>query len=114
MRGLFDNCLLYPGSTLIGRIAPGQSTDRVIHLCRIRQNPYPYMKACDIYLQPSRHEGKPIAVEEAKILQKPIVVTDYFSAREQMAGYPIYEIAEISEDGIYGGLQTMLKRIGIV
>ena len=87
--------------------------DRVSFL-GIRQNPYPYMKACDIYLQPSRHEGKPIAVEEAKILQKPIVVTDYSSAKEQMAGYPIYEIAEISEDGIYGGLQTMLKRIGIV
>ncbi len=87
--------------------------DRVSFL-RIRQNPYPYMKACDIYLQPSRHEGKPIAVEEAKILQKPIVVTDYSSAKEQMAGYPIYEIVEISEDGIYGGLQTMLKRIGIV
>ena len=78
-----------------------------------KTNPYPYMKACDIYLQPSRHEGKPIAVEEAKILQKPIVVTDYFSAREQMAGYPIYEIAEISEDGIYGGLQTMLQRISV-
>ena len=86
--------------------------DRVSFL-GIRQNPYPYMKACDIYLQPSRHEGKPIAVEEAKILQKPIVVTDYFSAREQMAGYPIYEIAEISEDGIYGGLQTMLQRISV-
>lgn len=79
----------------------------------IRQNPYPYMKACDIYLQPSRHEGKPIAVEEAKILQKPIVVTDYSSAKEQMAGYPIYEIAEISEDGICKALQTILKRISI-
>lgn len=86
--------------------------DRVSFL-GIRQNPYPYMKACDIYLQPSRHEGKPIAVEEAKILQKPIVVTDYSSAKEQMAGYPIYEIVEISEDGIYGGLQTMLKRISV-
>ena len=86
--------------------------DRVSFL-GIRQNPYPYMKACDIYLQPSRHEGKPIAVEEAKILQKPIVVTDYSSAKEQMAGYPIYEIVEISEDGIYGGLQTMLQRISV-
>ena len=86
--------------------------DRVSFL-GIRQNPYPYMKACDIYLQPSRHEGKPIAVEEAKILQKPIVVTDYSSAKEQMAGYPIYEIVEISEDGIYGGLQTMLKRSSV-
>jgi glycosyltransferase involved in cell wall biosynthesis len=84
--------------------------NRIVFL-GIKQNPYPYIKMCDIYLQPSRHEGKPIAVEEAKILQKPIVVTDYSSAKEQMTGYPSYEIAEISEDGICKALQTMLERI---
>ncbi|MGN1095873.1 MAG: glycosyltransferase, partial [Eubacteriales bacterium] len=47
-------------------------------------NPYKYMARCDIYLQPSRHEGKPIAVEEAKILALPICVTNYKSAREQL------------------------------
>lgn len=82
-----------------------------ISLLGIKQNPYPYIKTCDIYLQPSRHEGKPIAVEEAKILQKPIMVTNYSSAKEQLQGYPIYEIAKISEEGVYGALQSMLERM---
>lgn len=31
-------------------------------------NPYPYIKACDIYVQPSRYEGKAVTVREAQIL----------------------------------------------
>jgi glycosyltransferase involved in cell wall biosynthesis len=31
-------------------------------------NPYPYMKACDIYVQPSRYEGKAVTVREAQML----------------------------------------------
>lgn len=84
------------------------SLEQHISFLGIKQNPYPYMKACNIYLQPSRHEGKPIAVEEAKILQKPIVVTNYSSAKEQLQSYPVYEIGEISEKGIYEALQKML------
>ncbi len=49
-----------------------------------RSNPYPYIKKCDIFALPSRFEGKPISVEEAKILCKPIVVCDYLSANEQL------------------------------
>ena len=59
-------------------------------------------------MQPSRHEGKPIAVEEAKILRKPILVTNYTSAAEQMENYPFFRIADISETGIYEGLKGML------
>lgn len=81
--------------------------NRIIFL-GIKQNPYPYIKACDIYLQPSRHEGKPIAVEEAKILKKPIVVTDFSSAREQLSRYAWSEIAEISEAGVYSGAKKMI------
>lgn len=71
-------------------------------------NPYTYMRDCDIYAQPSRHEGKPIAVEEAKILYKPILATEYLSAREQLADGTLGEICEISVDGIYEGLKKML------
>lgn len=38
-------------------------------------NPYPYIKACDLYVQPSRYEGKAVTVTEAKILGKPILIT---------------------------------------
>lgn len=47
-------------------------------------NPYPYMKACDLYVQPSRYEGKAVTVSEAKILGKPILVTNYPTAPSQI------------------------------
>ena len=71
-------------------------------------NPYKYMARCDIYLQPSRHEGKPISVEEAKVLCLPICVTEYKSAREQLGDGSLGFICEISEEGIYNGLKTIL------
>ncbi|SEA51803.1 Glycosyltransferase involved in cell wall bisynthesis [Prevotella sp. tc2-28] len=49
-----------------------------------RENPYPYIKACDIYVQPSRYEGKSITVREAQILCKPVIITDYPSAHSQI------------------------------
>lgn len=49
-----------------------------------RSNPYPYIKACDIYIQPSRYEGKSITVREAQILCKPIVITNYPTAKDQL------------------------------
>ncbi|MBQ3490035.1 MAG: glycosyltransferase [Clostridia bacterium] len=79
-----------------------------VRILGIRKNPYPYIKNADIYMQPSRHEGKPIAVEEAKILCKPILVTDYTSAAEQLAEGALGKIKEISEEGIYQGLKEML------
>lgn len=47
-------------------------------------NPYPYIKACDIYVQPSRYEGKSVTVREAQILCKPVVVTNYPTAPSQI------------------------------
>ncbi len=55
-----------------------------IRLLGEKPNPYPYIKMCDIYVQPSRHEGKSIAVDEAKALNKPIVVTDFPSVYDQI------------------------------
>lgn len=49
-----------------------------------KDNPYPFIKACDIYVQPSRHEGYPLTVLEAKILGKPIICTDFAGAQEQI------------------------------
>lgn len=42
-----------------------------------RSNPYPYIKHCELFLQTSRYEGKSIVVDEAKILNKTIIVTRY-------------------------------------
>ncbi|WP_209480583.1 glycosyltransferase [Virgibacillus litoralis] len=47
-------------------------------------NPYPYMKQCDVYVQPSRYEGLCITVMEAKCLKKPIVTTNFNGVKEQL------------------------------
>ena len=57
--------------------------DRVIILGK-KENPYPYIKACDIYVQPSRYEGKSITVREAQILCKPVIITNYPTAKSQV------------------------------
>jgi len=75
------------------------------------ENPYKFMARCDVYLQPSRHEGKPITVEEAKVLGKPLCVTDYRSACEQVEGVKNAVVCDISEDGIYNGMKEILRRI---
>lgn len=54
-----------------------------IHFLGEKQNPYPFMKNADIYAQPSRREGYCTTTFEAKILKKPIVVTDVSGMREQ-------------------------------
>lgn len=60
----------------------------------LRANPYPYVKQATMYVQPSRYEGKSIAIDEAKILAKPIVVTNFTTAKDQI---------NHSENGIISG-----------
>ena len=49
-----------------------------------RENPYPYIQACDWYVQPSRYEGKSVVVREAQILGKPVIITDYPTSSSQV------------------------------
>ena len=58
--------------------------DNYVVILGKRTNPYPYIKACDIYAQPSRYEGKSVTVREAQMLCKPVVVTNYPTAKSQI------------------------------
>lgn len=46
-------------------------------LLGVRENPYPYYKECDLYVQTSRFEGFGLALTEARVFDKPIVTTDF-------------------------------------
>ena len=65
------------------RIAVEGMEGKVIVLGK-KENPYPYIKACDIYVQPSRYEGNAVTVREAQMLGKPVVVTNYPTAASQI------------------------------
>lgn len=49
-----------------------------------KENPYPYIKGCDIYVQPSRYEGKAVTVREAQILAKPVIITNFATSSTQL------------------------------
>lgn len=77
--------------------------DNVIILGK-RSNPYPYIKECDIYVQPSRYEGKSITVREAQILYKPVVVTNYPTAPSQIKDGIDGVIVPMDNDGCAKGI----------
>ena len=81
--------------------------DRV-HLLGHRKNPYPYVRNCDIYVQPSYTEGFCTSTMEAKILGKPVVTTDVPGMREQFVDGENGLIVDSNVDGIYEGIKQML------
>lgn len=65
------------------RIAEAGMENQVIILGK-KENPYPYIKACDVYVQPSRYEGNAVTVREAQMLGKPVVATNFPTAASQI------------------------------
>lgn len=86
--------------------------DHVILLGK-KDNPYPYIKACDIYVQPSRYEGKSITVREAQLLGKPVVVTAYPTAKSQINDGINGVIVPLENDGCAHGLVKVIKDVGL-
>lgn len=73
-----------------------------------KENPYPYIKQADYFCLLSHFEGYPMVVEEAKILNKQILITDT-AAREVVFGYEDAQIFENTEEGIFDGLKDNLE-----
>ncbi len=71
-------------------------------------NPYPFIAECDIYVQPSRHEGYCIPISEAKGLNKPIVTTNFTGAKEQITDNVTGLIVGIDSNEIYYGVKKLL------
>ena len=71
-------------------------------------NPYSYLRQCDIYLQPSRFEGKAIAVDEAMALCRPILLTAFSTAADQIDSGRDGLIVPMTPEGIEQGLRELM------
>lgn len=71
-------------------------------------NPYPYIKNADYFCLLSRFEGYGMVIEEAKILNKNIVITNT-AAREAVEGYEKAIILNNNEEDIYLGLKEIIQ-----
>lgn len=77
-----------------------------------KENPYPYIKKSDIYVQPSLHEGYCLTLAEARILCKPIVSTDFSGAREQL-GNKKGLIVNSDEGSLTNGIELLINNADI-
>ncbi|MBD8071309.1 glycosyltransferase [Bacillus sp. PS06] len=89
LKEMIKNCNLQDNFVLLGK----------------KENPYPYIKACDLYVQPSRYEGKAVTVTEAKILAKPILITNYSTASSQLVNGIEGVICDQSVEGLVKGIE---------
>lgn len=72
-------------------------------------NPYPYMKEADIYVHASRYEGKSLAIREAQILGKPILVSDSNGNREQVIPDKDGLMCELTPEDIAAKIKILLR-----
>ncbi len=73
-----------------------------------KTNPYPFIKDCDIYVQPSRYEGYCITTLEARCLNKPILTTEVNGANEQFINGETGVIVGINEEEIFKGVSELI------
>ena len=59
-----------------------ENLGKVFKLIGLRENPYQYMRVADMIVMTSKFEGRSIALDEAKILHKLIVTTNYTSVAD--------------------------------
>ena len=74
-----------------------------------RDNPYAYMKGCDVLVQSSRYEGKSVVLDEAKMLCTPIVATAYPTVGDQVQDGLEGIVIPMTAEGIADGVQRMLE-----
>lgn len=83
-------------------------SDHVI-LLGTKTNPYPYIKNCAIYVQPSFSEGYCTTTMEAKVLGKPVVTTDAPGMREQfVSGENGLIVDAMTPEALFEGIRTLL------
>ncbi|WEG11516.1 glycosyltransferase [Pullulanibacillus sp. KACC 23026] len=74
-----------------------------------KDNPYPYMAHCDVYVQPSFTEAHCVAVEEALVLAKPVVVTNIPPFQEQINDRVTGILSEPNVEALASTLQALIK-----
>lgn len=77
-------------------------------LLGVRQNPYPYIQECDIYVHATAFEGRSIAIQEALTLSKPVIVSDCPGNREQIIDGETGVMVNFQAESIAKGIELLL------
>ena len=83
-------------------------TDKFV-LLGAKGNPYPYFRACDLYVQTSRHEGFGLSIAEARILNKPVVTTEFDAVWNQMVQGKNGIVVPIDATDVANAIQDLIE-----
>ena len=86
-----------------------ENVENTVIILGKKDNPYPYIKRCDIYVQPSRYEGKAVTVREAQMLCKPVIITNYKTSGSQVNDGVDGYICEMNNEGIAAGIKLLIE-----
>ena len=88
----------------------GLGIEEHFHLLGMQKNPYPYICQADLYVQPSRVESFGLTIMEAMVLDKPVLATKTFGAREIVEAGAGIKLCEISAEAIFCAVNKLSRK----
>ena len=82
--------------------------EKHIFMLGMKNNPYPYIKKCDLFIQPNIFEGYSLSIMEAKILGTPILAT-YAAAGNQIENGVDGFLCDTSTVSVYENILRLYK-----
>lgn len=101
-------------------VGPGEINkyQKEINDCGLKQNfvftngqinPYKFMEYANIIVHPARFEGKAVAVEEALVMNIPIIITNYSSAKDQIIDNVTGYIVPFDSEKLYKKISLLVS-----
>lgn len=102
-----------PEMSKIQQLIQQYQLEDCIMLMGMQTNPYPYMAACDIYVQPSREEALSIAMLESQILCAPMVSTKTAGGLAMIKEGVNGLLTDICAESLATGIEKLIKDEGL-
>lgn len=97
-----------PETENIKKIINEKSLQNEVIMTGMQTNPYPYIKKCNIFVQPSREEAMSIAALESQVLNKPLVTTKTVGGMNICKDGETGVITDISAEGLAEGIMKLI------
>lgn len=98
-----------PERSTIEKLIDGYNLREYVVCVGAKENPYPYIRNADIYVQTSRFEGFCLTLSEARALCVPPVSTDFDVVHDQLRHEENGLIAEITPESIADNVQRLME-----
>ncbi|MCL1933936.1 MAG: glycosyltransferase [Candidatus Azobacteroides sp.] len=109
----FDFCFWIIGEgelhNLVQNLIKEFNLEDAVYLLGFQKNPYPWLRASDVFVSVSFAEGFSLVVGEALCLGKPIVATRVSGVTDLLAHGKYGILVDTDDDAVYNGLKEMIS-----